>query len=166
MILYTSLGRVVSIFFLCFFLIGFVHGNALMYMVGFFCLATILASSLVAWLAARGMTIERVVPGSTVFSSDPLETSIRLREVRGNWRLLEVFDESTNLITEQVTRRRVTVLLEGTHSNIAFIAGERRASLRPGETGRMTEMPDTVRFPVAATIASVHLSSTATTPSD
>lgn len=146
MVMYTSLGRVVSIFFLCFFLIGFVNdGNPLMYMVAFFCLAIILLASLVAWLTMRGVTFERDVPGSTVFSGDPLESKLVLREAHGEWRQLEVFDESTNMVTDQVTRRRMTTMMDGRRSRFAYVAGARQSSQRHGAV-RVTEMPDVIRF--------------------
>jgi len=146
MFIFTDLGRVVVIFFLVFFLVGFVHGSPLMYMIALFCLAVICISSFLAWFSLRGLHIKRVLPGSTTFSGDPLDAKIILSEAIPHWRLLELFDQHTNLITGHTIHRRMAVMTEGARSGSTTVAGARQPAKRLPHNERQTEIHDTMRF--------------------
>ncbi len=143
---FSKLGRWVGLFCLCFFFIGFVHGSAVMYMVGFFCLAVLLGASIFARLALRGLRCERLMPGATAYTGDPLEGKIRITETRGRWRLLEVYDQHVNLVTGQRTRRRMTLLTEGPESGRALVAGSRQPARLTADRERVLEVRDVMRF--------------------
>jgi len=142
----TSAGRMVLLFGVCFFLIGYVHGSAMMYMISLFCLLILLVGIAFAWLSLRGISCERQATGATVFSGDPLEGTVRLVERTGRWRLLEVFDQHINRITRHVTRRRMTLLTEAGERAGAVVAGARKPLKRHGKYGRMLEVRDVMRF--------------------
>ncbi|HEX2951419.1 MAG TPA: DUF58 domain-containing protein, partial [Armatimonadota bacterium] len=147
MIVFTDLGRMVSIFFLCFLLIGYVHGSALMFTIALFCLAIIFVSTFLAWYALHGVKCRRKLPGSMTFSGDPFETTIELADESPRWRLLEIFDKHTNMITDQVTHRRMTVLLEGGTFDTASVNGTRYPMRHIKKDHRLANIPDTIRFP-------------------
>jgi len=136
----------VGLFGVCFFLIGFVHGSILMYTVSFFCFAIILAGAFFAWVSLRNMKCTRSTTGLTVFSGDPLEGKVCVTESISRSRLLEVYDQHTNLISGLTTRRRVSVLIErGARGSVAVVAGTRQAMPKEGTT-RVLEVRDVLRF--------------------
>lgn len=146
MIVFTNLGRLLLLFGFCFYLIGFLHASAIMYMVSIFCLVVLGGSLFFAWRALQGLTCERDMPATTAYSGDPVEGHIRLTETAGRWRLLEMFDQHVNVITSQATRRHMAVMLEGRHSNLATIAGSRQSIRTTGRSSRTLEVRDVLRF--------------------
>ncbi|MHB9133258.1 MAG: DUF58 domain-containing protein [Armatimonadota bacterium] len=140
----SNVGRVVFIFGLCFFLIGFVNGSSLMYMVAFICLAMLLAASLFAWYSLRGIDCQRHMPGSTIFSGDPLEGKLRMSEPQARWRMMEIFDAHENLVTGATTQRRMSLLSEG--NRIAVVAGVRQPVTTDAGGRRVIEVRDVMRF--------------------
>lgn len=142
----SSLGRMVGLFGVCFFLIGYVHSSSTMYMISSFCFLVLLIGIAFAWLSLRGIHCDRSATGATVFSGDPLEGKVRLVERTPRWRLLEIYDQHVNRISHQVTRRRMTLLTEGADRNIAVVAGARQALHREGKHARVLEVRDVMRF--------------------
>jgi len=136
----------VGLFGVCFFLIGYVHASAVMYMIAFCCFGVLFIGAGFAWMSLRDLRCERSATGATVFSGDPLEGKVRLREVYGRWRLLEVYDQHVNTITGNVTRRRMTLLTEGGRRASAVVAGTRQALELEGKYGRVLEVRDIMRF--------------------
>lgn len=140
----TQLGRYIGLFGLCFFLIGFVHASSIMYLVGMFCFGVLFTAALLAWRAVRNLRCERELPSSAVFSGDPVEGKIRIIEERSRWRMLEIFDEHTNLISGTQTRRRMTLMTEG-RGVPAVVAGTRTPTHVHGRE-QSVEVRDVVRF--------------------
>lgn len=147
MFVFTDLGRTVVIFFLVFFLVGFVHGSPLMYMIAIFCLAAICCAAFISWHGLRGLDVRRELPGTSPFSGDPLETKIRLIETTPHWRQLEIFDQHTNLISDFTTHRRMSVLIETARSGYSTVAGSRQPVRRLEGGERVTDIHDIMRFP-------------------
>ncbi|HEY3376918.1 MAG TPA: DUF58 domain-containing protein [Armatimonadota bacterium] len=148
MVRFTELGRMVLVFFLCFFLIGYVHGSASMFMIASFCLLILFVALFLAWYGLRGIRCHRTLPGSTIFSHDPLDTTIVLTEPTARWRMLEVYDTTTNLLTGQTTHRHMAVMPEGAHSLFVSAAGVRQQARRHGDTERIAEIADVMHFPL------------------
>lgn len=146
MIVFTDLGRMVSVFFLCFFLVGYVNASSLMFMFAFFCLTLLLVSSLLAWLGGRHVQCRRELPGSTLYSGDPLHARVQLIESAARWRMLELLDEHTNTITGVTTHRRMTVMTEGGRSGSASVAGSRQAVTKHEGKSRQLAVSDVMRF--------------------
>ena len=145
MVVTSNLGRMVGLFGVCFFLIGYVHGSVLMYMVSLFCFAIILGGAFFAWISLRNLKCTRSTTGLTVFSGDPLEGKVQLVETASRSRLLEIYDQHTNLITGLTTRRRVSLMIErGTRAG-AIVAGTRQTMRQEGKT-RVLEVRDVLRF--------------------
>lgn len=146
MVVFSNLGRMVSIFGLCFLLIGYVHGLSLMYMVALFCFVALFGGGIFAWLSLRKLECRRELSITTVFSGDPMEGKIHLIEHSRRWRMLEIFDQHTNKITGHTTRRRMAMMTElGTNAN-ALVAGARQPAKLEGKHTRVTEVNDIVRF--------------------
>jgi len=141
----SNLGRMVGLFGVCFFLIGYVHASSIMYMIALFCVAVLLAGVFFAWLSLRDISCDRQATGATVFSGDPLEGKVRLTERHSRWRLLEIHDQHVNRVSRHVTHRRMTLLTEAPPRNTAIVAGARQA-LRPEGRGRVLEVRDMMRF--------------------
>lgn len=141
----TNLGRWVFLLGLCFFLIGFVHSNGAMYVVAIFSFLVLFGGGGLAWYSLRGLAIAREMPSSTVHAGDPLEGRIRLCETLSRWRMLEIYDTHTNRITDAVTRRHMTVMIEGWQTPSAVIAGARQ-TLQPAGGARCVEVHDVMRF--------------------
>jgi uncharacterized protein (DUF58 family) len=147
MFIFTDSGRMVSVLFLCFFLIGYGYGSDLMYMLSFFCLAAIIVSTILARVGARGISLKRELTGSTTFSGDPFVGTIRLTETVSHWRMLEILDQYTNLITDGTTHRRMSVMLEGGRGTSATVSGVRhKLEPAPGKR-RIVTIHDEMRFP-------------------
>ena len=142
----SSFGRTMSIFTLCFFLIGFVHAAPLMYVITLFCLAVMVAATLFAFIALRGIDCRRETPGATVFSGDPLEATVKLVEKRSRWRMLVMFDQYTNMITGKTVRRRMTLLTEGGRAKSAMAAGSRQRVVKQPNGSSVVEVHDVMRF--------------------
>ena len=142
----SGLGRMVGLFGVCFFLIGYVHASAVMYMIALFCFTVLAVGVMFAWLSLQGIRCERSATGTTVFSGDPLEGKVRLVERQGRWRLLEIYDQHVNLITGSVTRRRMTLLTEGEGRATAVVAGARQPLKLEGKGTRVLEVRDVMRF--------------------
>jgi uncharacterized protein (DUF58 family) len=136
----------VGLFGVCFFLIGYVHGSSIMYMIAFSCFGVLVIGLGFAWLSLRDLRCERSATGTTVFSGDPLEGKVRLHERFGRWRLLEVYDQHVNLVSGNVTRRRMTLLTEGARRTTAVVAGARQTLRLEGQHGRVLEVRDVMRF--------------------
>jgi uncharacterized protein (DUF58 family) len=140
----TQLGRYLGLFGLCFFLIGFVHASAIMYQVCLFCFGVLLTGAVLSFRTVRNLRCERELPAHAVYSGDPVEGKIRIIEERSRWRMLEIFDEHTNLISGMQTRRRMTLMTEG-RGVPAVVAGTRTATHTHGR-GQTIEVRDVVRF--------------------
>jgi uncharacterized protein (DUF58 family) len=142
----STLGKVVGLFGLCFFLIGFVHSSALMYMVAIFCLGALLGAAGAAWQSIRGLACIRDAPTATVYSGDPVGGTITVREHRSRWRLLELFDVQRSLLTGAVTHRGMTVLTGGPRAQVAMVAGSRHTQRLQPAGARELAVHDTMRF--------------------
>ena len=145
MMITSNLGRMVGLFGVCFFLIGYVHASSLMYMISLFCLALLLGGALFCWVSVRNLRCDRSTLGATVFSGDPLEGRVRLTESANRWRLLEVYDQHTNLISGVTTRRRVSLMIENGARAGAVVAGVRQPMKTEGGQ-RVLEVQDVLRF--------------------
>jgi len=146
MVVFSNLGRMVSLFALCFLLIGYVHASGLMYMVAIFCFAAIIGGAIFAWFSLRKLKCRRHLTINTVFSGDPLEGKIFLTEGSNRWRMLEIYDQHTNQITGHTTRRRMALMTEQGTSKGALVAGVRQPVKVEGPHARVTEVRDVMRF--------------------
>ncbi len=146
MVVFSGLGRLVSLFVVCFFAIGYVHGSALMYMVALFCFAALCGGAFFSWRSMQKLSCKRQLTVSTVFSGDPLEGYLQFVEQRSRWRMLEVFDQHTNLISGDTTRRRMALMTERKGVNIALVAGARQQARYDLSGRRVTEVRDVIRF--------------------
>jgi len=144
MFMLTQLGRFLGLFGLCFFLIGFVHSSSLMYMVGLFSVGVLLTAAVLAFRSVRDIECERDIPSATVYSGDPVDGRIRIIERRSRWRMLELFDQHTNLVSGHTTRRRMTLMTEGRNAP-AVVGGVRQVTRHSGR-GQIIEVRDPVRF--------------------
>jgi uncharacterized protein (DUF58 family) len=145
MVYLTQLGRMVGLFALAFFLIGFVNAVPFMYIIALFCLLVLCIGSFFAWLSLRRLQCTRHLPSAMAYSGDPLESHILLREGRGSWRILEVFDQQENVITGQQKRRRMTVLFERGRTR-AVVSGAREPVAMTLDGERHIEVRDTLLF--------------------
>lgn len=146
MIYLTQLGRLVGLFALAFFLIGFVNSSFYMYIVAVFCLAILIAGGIFAWIGTRRLECRRTLPGATTFSGDPLDSQLSLIERRPRWRILEVYDQVTNLTVGGEKRRKMTVLMEARETR-AVVSGARQPLQPSPDGGREIVVRDTLRFP-------------------
>ncbi len=142
----TELGRIIVVMFIFAFLIGFVHASALMYMLAFACLALLVVSFSFARWGGKKIECLRELPDAAIFSGDPYETTIILRETSARWRWLEVFDQQVNLFSGKTSHRRMSVMIEGGASNSVSIFGVRQPMVVHG-TVRQVEMHDLLLFP-------------------
>ncbi|MHB9022623.1 MAG: DUF58 domain-containing protein [Armatimonadota bacterium] len=143
---WSTLGRIIFLFGLCFFLIGFIHAAPLMYMVAAFCFSIFVIAIILAWRSLRDIDCRRDLTGSTVFSGDPLESTITIAERKSRWRMLEVLDRHINTVTDQVTRRRMTLLTEGGDARSAMVAGVRQSVRVDLQGNRLLVIRDVIRF--------------------
>ena len=146
MIVFSSLGRLVSLFGICFFAIGWVHGSGLMYMVSLFCFAALFGGAFIAWYSLRKLSCRRHITTSTVFSGDPLEGALHFTEQQSRWRMLEVYDQHTNRISGETTRRRMALMTERKGVTTALVAGARQPARFDLTGRRVTEVRDVIRF--------------------
>ncbi|HOF87070.1 MAG TPA: DUF58 domain-containing protein [Armatimonadota bacterium] len=146
MVVLTQLGRLVGLFALAFFLIGFVHSSLYMYMIALFCLAALVAGGVFAWLATRDLRCRRALPGAVTFSGDPLESRLHIIERRRRWRILDIFDHLINLTTGLERHRKMSVLMEGSQPR-ALISGAREPLQPTLDGAREVVVRDALRFP-------------------
>ncbi len=145
MIYLTQLGRLVGLFALAFFLIGFVNSSFYMYIVAIFCLAVLIAGGLFAWIGTRRLECHRTLPAATTFSGDPLDSQLSLIERRPHWRILEVYDQVVNLTIGGDKRRKMTVLMEERQPR-AIVSGVRQPLEPAPGGGRAVVVRDMLRF--------------------
>ncbi len=146
MVVLSSLGRMVSLFGLCFLIIGYVHGSSLMYMVALFCFAALFGGAFFAWLSLQKLSCQRRITNSIVFSGDPLEGHIFFNEAHSRWRMLEIYDQHTNTITGNATRRRMALMTEQGGIMSTLVAGSRQPARLDLRGRRITEVRDVMRF--------------------
>ena len=142
----TDLGRIIVLIFFFAFLIGYVHASALMFMIALFCLGLILVSYGLARWGAREIECRREMPTSAIFSGDPYNTTIVLRENAARWRWIEIFDQQANLLTGKTTHRRMSVMIEGGASHAVSVFGVRHTMIVQ-DAARQAELRDVMLFP-------------------
>ncbi len=142
----SSLGRLLSVFGVCFFVIGWVHASALMYMVALFCFVALFGGAYLAWRSLKKLSCRRQIMTATVFSGDPLEGSLFFTEQLSRWRMLEIYDQHTNQITGDTTRRRMALMTEREGVTVALVSGARQAVRFDLAGRRVTEVRDVIRF--------------------
>lgn len=142
----TDLGRMVFVFGLCFWLIGFMHASVVMYIFAVFCCVLLLVSSLYAWFGIRHLHCQRELPGNSVFSGDPLPTKIILSEQLKQMRFLELHDIYVNQNSSIVNKRRLTVLIGDTHNPQVVVAGLPQKSNTAAQKTREIVISDIIHF--------------------
>ena len=143
----SDLGRMVILFMFCFFLVGYVNGSVLMFVISLFCLVLLCVAWMSAWIGTRGVHCTRKLPDSAIFSQDPYETDIILTEESPRRRWLEIFDQHANLITGKITIRHMHISTEGDEQMMAAVSGEAQDMTPHGSSGRRLVIRDTIRFP-------------------
>ncbi len=141
----TTFGRTIAICVISFFLIGFLHASPLLYLVAFFCIFILFACSFIASRMLKGLNATRDLNTDTVFSGDPLEAEVSLTQIKKSWRLMEVIDSSLNLVNDKVSKRKLSVVIEGDSGNVVA-GGIKKHAIASDDKDAPLVITDTIRF--------------------
>ena len=142
----TDQGRMVFLLACAFFLAAYVNGATILYLIAFFALALLLASSLMAWAGTRNMSCQRKLPDSAIFCNDPYPTAIILSEQSPRRRWLKIIDQHENLNSSIITFRHMLISTNDITSFQAQVAGESVNMEAQENNARRLTINDEIKF--------------------